>query len=106
MKNLQLTTEGVWIELKEFSLTEEQINLMVSTKEEDQDAKIELLQLIKSQREVDAQEEDILIAQAKYNEIKSTLEETDIYQLISFNICDNKGILNCRVNGEHKQIRF
>ncbi len=106
MKNLQSTTEGVWIELKSVTLTEEQIDLMSSTKEDDQDAKIELSQLIKSQREVSAQEEDILIAQTKYNEVKSTLEETDVYQLISFNFFDNEGILNCRVNGEHKQIRF
>jgi hypothetical protein len=107
MKNLQSTTEGTWIELNQVELTEEQIALLMST---DEEAKIELINEIKSLRETVAQQADILLVQAKYEEVKPVLEENDTYQLIAFDIVINEealsGILNCRVNGEHKQIRF
>ena len=106
MKNLQSLIEGTWIELKQVQLTVEQKTLILSQEESDNEAKAILIEEIKTLREVEAQEEDALIAQAKYHEIKPTLKQTDVYQLISFDITDNKGILNCRVNGEHKQIRF
>lgn len=106
MKNLQSTTEGTWIELKQVQLTEEQKTLLNSNDEANTEAVTALLAEIKSLREVVAQEEDSALAQVKYEEVKPTLKETDIYQLISFDITDNNGILNCRVNGEHKQIRF
>jgi hypothetical protein len=107
MKNLQSTTEGTWIELNQVELTEEQIALLMST---DEEAKIELINEIKSLRETVAQEEDAALAQAKYEEVKPALKETDTYQLISFDTAINEetlsGILNYRVNGEHKQTRF
>lgn len=104
MKQLQSTKEGTWIELKQVELTQEQIDLLSST---DDKATIKtLLDEIKSLREVEAQTEDLVIANAKYNEVKPTLKETDVYELISFDISNNNGILNCRINGEHKQIRF
>lgn len=106
MKNLQSTTEGTWIEINQVSLTREQIALLNSEKESDKDAIKTLIAEIKSLREVNAKEEDILIAQSKYQEIKPVLKETDVYELISFDIAGINGILNYRVNGEHKQIRF
>ena len=106
MKNLQSLIEGAWIELKQIQLTVEQKTLILSQEESDNEAKAILIEEIKTLREVEAQEEDALIAQAKYYEIKPTLKQTDVYQLISFDTTDNRGILNCRVNGEHKQIRF
>jgi hypothetical protein len=43
-------------------------------------------------------------------ELRDELKEKDTYQLISINLTEKEdkftGILNCRVNGEHKQIRF
>lgn len=106
MKNLQSTVEGTWVELKQVQLTEEQKTLLNSNDEANQEAIKALLAEIKSLREVEAQEEDVVLAQAKYEEVKPTLKETDVYQLISFNITGNNGILNCRLNGEHKQVRF
>jgi hypothetical protein len=110
MKKLQSTAEGIWIELNQVILTEMQKALLMSTSEEDRDSQIELINEIKSLRETIAQGEDAALAQAKYEEVKPTLKETDEYQLISFdvNIDEEKlsGILNCRVNGDHKQIRF
>lgn len=106
MKILQSATEGTWIEIKQVNLTEQQTALLASEKESDKDAIIELIAEIKSLREVEANEEDASLAQAKYEAVKPVLKETDVYQLISFDIHGTTGILNYRVNGEHKQIRF
>lgn len=107
MKKLQSTTEGTWVELKPIQLTTEQETIIAS---EDEQAKVELITLIKSQREVIAEISDSELAQSKYTEIKPVLKTTDNYQLISMDVTINNqnmsGILNCRVNGEHKQIRF
>ena len=110
MKNLRSTTEGTWVEIKPVILTEEQETLMVSLNESDREAKIALIEEVKSKREVVAKKADKKLAISKYNEVKPALEETDVYELIAMDIVVSEksttGILNCRVNGEHKQIRF
>lgn len=110
MKNLQSTIEGAWIEIKPVTLTEKQKTLMMSQEDIDMDAKKVLIAEIKSQREVAPKKVDKDLAISKYNEVKPTLKETDTYELITMDIVINEtltsGILNCRVNGEHKQIRF
>lgn len=106
MKNLQSTVEGTWVELKQVQLTEEQKTLLNSNDEANREAIKALLAEIKSLREVAAPKKDATLAQEKYEEVKPTLKETDVYQLISFDITGNNGILNYRVNGEHKQVRF
>ena len=107
MKNLQSAVENVWIQLKEITLTEEQLAILDSNNEE---AKAILRAEVKDKREVAATQKDAIIAFTKYNEVKPTLKEGDTYELISVNLSiENEsvfGILNCRVNGEHKQIRF
>ncbi|WP_292892584.1 hypothetical protein [Nonlabens sp.] len=106
MKNLQSTIEGTWIELKPIQLTGEQKTLLNLNEGADKEAVKALLGEIRASRGVTAQEGDIALAEAKYKEVKPTLKGTDVYQLISFNIGGNGGILNCRVNREHRQIRF
>ena len=107
MKNLQSTSEGTWVELKPVTLTEEEIVLLTSI---DSQAKTDLMVEIKSKQEVPAIKLDKDLAVSKYNEIKPTLKEVDIYELIAMDVVMNEktllGILNCRVNGEHIQIRF
>jgi len=107
MKQLQSTVEGTWIELNQVSLTEEQIAILQS---DDVDAQTALSLQIKEQRESVAQDSDILISNAKYAETKPVLKDTDVYELISIDIAIGDevvtGILNCRVNGKHEQIRF
>jgi hypothetical protein len=107
MKNLQSKIEGTWIELKQVQLTEEQINILKSG---DTEAQTTLNLQIKKQIEGVAEESDILISNVKYAEIKPLLRDTDVYELITIDISidaeKTTGILNCRVNGEHKQIRF
>jgi type III secretory pathway component EscU len=109
MKNYQSTEEGTWIEILPVQLTEEQKTLRMSTKEEDREAKKALQETIKSQREglVDEVKKGELIS--FYQSIKPELKEGDTYQLISIDLSEKDnfvGILNCRINGEHKQIRF
>lgn len=106
MKHLQSTTEGTWIEVKQVELTDEQKTLLRSRNENDLEAKKTLLAELKTLREVAAKAADVKLAKAKYDKVKPTLKETDVYQLISIDIYDESGILNCRVNGEHQQIRF
>jgi formylmethanofuran dehydrogenase subunit E len=111
MKNYQSTTEGIWIEILPVQLTEEQKALMMSTKEEDKEAKKALQETIKTQREGSVATKKKNELNSFYNSIKPELKEKDVYQLISVNLSEKEesnfvGILNCRVNGEHKQIRF
>ena len=107
MKQLQSTTEGTWVELNQVELTAEQHAILESGDADAQDA---LSLEIKEQRESVASDEDVLIANAKYAEVKPVLKATDVYQLISMDVAiegeTTTGILNCRVNGDHKQIRF
>jgi hypothetical protein len=109
MKNLQSTTENNWVEIKQVVLTQEEKELQRSTSETDKEAKKALMERIKAEREVVADEADVVLAQAAYDSIKPVLKEGDTYQLIAANFTINngvKGILNCRVNGEHKQFRI
>jgi hypothetical protein len=109
MKNIVSNIEGNWKELKKVDLTTEQKELLYSQKEEDKELKLELVNSIKLQREVTLTSEESVIYQDIYERVKPVLKVGDTYQLIGINIyIDSKtsGILNCRVNSEHKQIRF
>jgi hypothetical protein len=110
MKQIQSITEGTWVELVPVQLTEEQQTLMMSRKEEDLEAKTKLAVELKSKREKALTKAESKIAQGIYTSLKPELKETDVYQLISVDMTltgeTGRGIINCRVNGEHKQIRF
>jgi hypothetical protein len=110
MKNIQSTTEGTWVELVPVELTESEKTLLTSTNEQDKEAKAELIAEIKTRSEKVLVKAESDKAKAIYLNLKPTLKETDIYQLISVNMTldgeTGTGIVNCRVNGEHKQIRF
>lgn len=106
MKHLQSITEGTWIEVKQVELTDEQKTLLMSRDKKDNESKKTLVAELKTLREAKAKAADVKLAKAKYKEVKPTLEAEDVYQLISIDMNDNSGILNCRINGEHKQIRF
>lgn len=111
MKTLQSTIEGTWNEIKSVPLTDEQINLLNSNDEADKEAKETLIQTIESQRVSTPLQEDLDLAKVTYKVFKPTITDTDTYELISTDIViddTNKvsGILNCRVNGEHTQVRF
>jgi hypothetical protein len=107
MKNIQSTTEGTWIELVPVELTEAEKAVLMSNNEQ---AKQELMTEIKSKREKSLSQQDSNTAQSIYLQYKPELKVEDTYQLISTDMTLDgnvgRGIINCRVNGEHKQIRF
>jgi hypothetical protein len=109
MKNIVSNIEGTWKEIKKVELTTEQKELLKSQKEEDKASKLVLQNTIKEQKEISVSPENIVIFDAIYNKHKPTLKEDDVYKFIAINISYGEkthGILNCRINGEHKQIRF
>jgi hypothetical protein len=110
MKTYQSTIENSWIEILPVALTKEQVDLSTSQKEEDKESKMELSQLIKSQREGEVEVEKLEELNSLYNSVKPELKEADVYELISVDLSEKEeifvGILNYRINGEHKQIRF
>ena len=110
MKTIQSTVETIWKEIVKVELTAEEKLLMYSTNEEDAVAKKTLIARVKSERELELDVETSTIAQAIYESKKPTLKETDTYQLIAVDMQLEgevaTGIINCRVNEEHKQIRF
>jgi hypothetical protein len=111
MKNFQSTTDGVWVEQVAIQLTEEEKQLKTSQKEEEAVEKQALLKRLKKEREQPITSEKSEALTSFYNGIKPTLKETDLYELISCNFSENNtsinsGILNFRLNTEHKQVRF
>lgn len=108
MKNFQSKTEGIWTKILPIQLTDEQKELLLSTKDEDKDAKKILAQEISVQMNGVPTSEETTQLNSLYDSIKPELKEDDSYQLLSINVLGDElnGILNCRVNGEHKQIRF
>ncbi len=107
MKNLRSNTEGVWIEIKPVTITEEQKAIFESS---DIEARAILSTELKSLSETAPDKITLALVKAKYNYLKSEVSSTDVYEFIACNITLDStkltGILNCRVNGEHKQIRF
>jgi len=111
MKNFQSTIEGVWIEQIAVQLTEAEKQLMVSQKEEYDQEKQALLKRFKEEREQPTTLEKSDALTLFYIGIKPQLKKTDTYQLIACDCSEvtagfYSGILNFRINGEHKQIRF
>lgn len=112
MKKYRSSKEGKFIEILPVELTEEQENLLKDTSSDNMEAKRTLLEDIKSQRERDIDSEDLTNNLVSfYNSVKPEIGQDDEYQLIAISIMEIKddeyrGILNCRINGQHKQIRF
>jgi hypothetical protein len=108
MKEFQSIIEGTWIELLNVELTEEQTILLLSS---DEEPKLDLVNYIKSQREGVVEPNKLNTLISLYNTIKPILKDGDVYQLISINLSEIAedvftGILNFRISGDHRQIRF
>lgn len=109
MENFQSTIEGEWVKVNSIVLTSSEKALLASTNEEDTAAKKELVQEIKSKKHTTLTETESSLFVILYNKVKPVLKKTDAYELIACNVYkSNKlsGLLNCRVNGEHLQVRF
>jgi len=111
MKQFQSTTEGVWVEQVAIQLTEAEKELMMSEDTKDDESKKDLLDRIKEEREQPTTVKKSDVLTAFYTGIKPQLKETDLYELIACDLTENgtglySGILNYRLNNEHKQFRF
>jgi hypothetical protein len=107
MYNIQSTTEGQWNKVNKIVLTEAQKELLSSS--ENLQAKQELLQELELAKLTPLSQTESEKYIELYLKHKPVLKVNDEYQLISCNITiyrKTSGIINCRVNGEHKQIRF
>lgn len=102
MKNLSLVN-NVWVEKVDPNLTdEEKVALENKTNPPSEDY-LALVESVKARCSKNADQADAEAAQAIYDEHKIANS-----QLIAVDISlpSGKGIINCRVDGEHKQIRF
>jgi hypothetical protein len=111
MKTYQSTREEEWVELKPFRLTREERDLIRSRSEVDKEAQTQLSAEIKTQREGSVPTKKKNELKVFYNSVKPELKDGDIYQLISIDLSEKEegkfvGIMNYRINGDHKQIRF
>ena len=109
-RDIMSDEEGVWFILNKIELTKEEMDL-IKNQDSDNEHKKELLERIKLNKKTPAIQEDSDLAQSIYLENKPELKEGDKYRLLSASITlrDNKlvgGLINCRINGNHNQIRF
>jgi len=110
MKNYQSTQEGVWVEILNPDLTQEH-KLMQELIEEGKHEAIKNLQdAIRVQRESPVDAAIATELNALYATHKPTVEDGVTYQLIAMDVFEKEsvfgGILNCRIKGEHIQVRF
>ena len=102
MKNISLINNE-WKERKRVILTDVEEALLNDTSEQSKEQKKALLQRIASESLVTIPSEEFQQAQAIYDANKiegATLIAADMI------LPTGTGIINCRLNGEHKQIRF
>lgn len=102
MKNLTLINNS-WKQQLEIQLTDAEKFLLINKNKDNQERCKLLIERVRNQSLVDADSEDASAAQALYESNKienATLIAADIL------LTDEAGIINCRIDGEHKQIRF
>ena len=111
MKNFKLKdTEDNWKEIRPIQLTKAERDLLSDGENKSQEKRT-LQASLKGKREKLPIKKDKDKATEIYNKYKPKLEETDIYEIIQMDLTiddegKERGIINCRINGEHKQIRF
>jgi len=109
MKNLQSIEEGKWVELVSIQLTDAEKSVLESPEKSDE--KLALIKKIEADTKKSVSASIASKAKAKYNEIKPSLNTDDVYDFISADFMFDgtnitSGILNYRLNEEHKQVRF
>lgn len=110
MRQYQSKEEGVWSEIVAVALTEEQKNILSNRNQHPPQTVRAVLDVFRQQMLGPVHEEMSQLLTTFYNTKKPEINESDTYQLIAIDINEDQGdftgILNCRVNGEHIQIRF
>jgi hypothetical protein len=103
-KNMKVVTliNNEWKELVDPNITNEEENFILN-ENNPLEERMELLNNIKQRQYQSISTEEEIIAQNLYNQHNipnSELINVHIY------LPEQRGIINCRVNNEHKQIRF
>lgn len=108
MKHLHSIEEEKFVELVKVELSKEEQDILFSDASEE--IKTPIYERIKNEREKTATKADIKTAISFYKKIKPVIEDDYTYELISFDVTFDStkasGLLNYRINKEHKQIRF
>jgi hypothetical protein len=109
MKNYKSEVEGTWVEQTNYFATQEELAAIENAKTEK--SKKTLIAKLQEKYTLPVEEAKLEVLNAIYAQFKPVLkDEKDVYQLMTINIFEengkHKGILTCKVNGEHKQIRF
>ena len=102
MKNLTLINNS-WKQQVGIQLADAEKFLLINRNKDNQEQRELLIERVRDQSLIDADSEDASAAQALYDSHKiqnATLIAADI------SLPDGRGIINCRIDGEHKQIRF
>ena len=84
-------------------MTSEDRLVMVSNSPQNAEARAALIARLRSESQAPATQEDSTAAQAIYDQHKI---DGSIFLSASVTLPDGSGIINCRVGGDHKQIRF
>jgi hypothetical protein len=110
MKKFQSLVEGTWVEIFNVELTSAEQELLMSQNENDKNSQKDLINRVKSARESTVTNTLSDALHQFYLSKKPVLKDGDVYQFIAIDLfeSDNNytGILNCRINEEHQQIRF
>jgi hypothetical protein len=110
MKTYQSKVENVWEQTHKIVYTEQEQLIMKSEKDEDKLAKKEIMELYKEQKRTPLSETESAKFIEIYNKHKPAVKETDKYELIVISVLESEkktsGIINYRMNGEQKQLRF
>lgn len=110
MKNFEKIGDGAWTRNIVPVLTEAQRTLLTSKEEADAIAKAEVNAYIASNMRAEATAEEVTALDAAYEANKPVVKEGNTYSFIHcvISLKDDKatGLINCRVNGEHIQVRF
>lgn len=103
MKTFDLK-DGVWVELISVKPTQEQLDILASEDESlNEQKKTILSQINYSEPVADA---------SKLEELYQSMIPTEpgVYELLGIQLSENvgeySGILNCRIDGQHKQVRL
>ena len=102
MKNLTLEN-GEWKQRVAPQLTAEERELLTQRGPQPNEARKALVERIRNESLIAVEPADAEAAQAIYDQHK--IEEADLIAA-DITLPNGTGIINCRVNGEHKQIRF
>jgi hypothetical protein len=104
MKIYTSTEEGVFIEHFEHQLTKSEKDVL-NSKDDNAKKNLKKVLLDKTRKVVSKTKSSEF--KKLYESKKPKLNDGDVYDLIGVEFYDNEsGIINCKVNGEHKQIRF